>query len=342
MHFCPAQKDSRYVNGIKGDVKTVKAVSKRFKLTNDSTNKETLGKMDNRFTESAKFDRQGRFAEWKLYDTEWVKDGEQLTEEHFFNYYADGALRQDSGYLPKVRIYYNDIFIYNKRKTKLEHWRFTNNTTMKKKFLCSETFLKNGQKYKKIDYLKENTTLYTKRGDFLQSTEFSEHNPGEISVYDSLGREIMYRSLSGNTKLPDVETFAYDSTGHVTLYTSSSGVAEYDYKEISVYDKKGNLLSESEYSLKDSLKQKSIYTYGENISERKTYDGNGQLESITIKKYDNKGNLLHKEDTDNILINYSHVSTTTYEYDANNNWTKESWRDGHGYVYITSREIDYY
>lgn len=342
VSFCRAQKEHQFINGLKGDVKTVKAVTKRIFLLKDSANGERFGRIDDNGTQYAEFDRKGRFTKWQVYLTEWVKDGELLTEEHFCRYDEDGTLRQDSVYMHRTKIYYNYMFIYNKKKTSLQKWRFTNNTAVAGKFLCSESFFRKGRLYKTTDFINNVTILYNERGDFLQSTPFGATMPDELSVYDASGREIFYKYRTGSDNVHENETYTYDTAGRVLRYIYSSNVVGKNYKEVSDYSQDGKLLSMHTYDLKDSLQEQDIYTYTGSGDERKTYDKDGMLISMATNTYDDKGNLLEQVHKNNFIGDYHHTDIATYEYDAMNNWTKKSWRDGHGYMYVTTRQITYY
>jgi hypothetical protein len=110
------------------------------------------------------------------------------------------------------------------------------------------------------------------------------------------------------------------------------------------YDEKGNNIEDNLYKADGSLPWKHTFKYdvkGNKIEEIIYNASNGSLSSKNTYKYDEKGNNIERNtyDGDGSL---RVKNTYKYEFDATDNWIKQtSTTNGKSY-YLTERVIEYY
>jgi len=233
------------------------------------------------------------------------------------------------------KIEYNIYNKYNKLKSKI-----TYHYDKKDNLLERSRYNSDGSLSEKTHY------VYDTRNNKIEENVFNSKSGNKSTfIYDKKNRIIKSNVYNSSDKL--ISNFKYDKQGRkIEMYKQYTLKNVLFQDGINIYDKKGNEI-ENDYYNNKILESKRIYKYNNNgqISEDETYNLDGSFYGKITYYYDDfgnltkrkefvKGNVLFKEKTD--IIEHH------YEYDNNNNWTKDIFYENKIPIEITEREIEYY
>jgi len=184
-------------------------------------------------------------------------------------------------------------------------------------------------------------------------------------VYDSKGNLLESYTIDENGIINDSSKYIYDRTGICTEITRFSGKKS-SGKEVPIIER-GKVTGVKTYDENGKIESSVTYIYsGDEVSEEKTLNGNGDLVSTVQKEFlngqlvsqtekDNAGNIINiskfKRDVSNDIIeclftltkdSKEYKITYEYEYDAAGNWIKQTKFYDSQIVNIVVRNIEYF
>jgi hypothetical protein len=189
---------------------------------------------------------------------------------------------------------------------------------------------------------------YDRRGNLTKRESWDyQGNPSDITVYGYLdGARV---SNSGYVRYeydPPPAMAPPPPPGQATLKRDSRYAFKFTYK----YDDKGRLAERVMFSNDGKLWQRRVLTYEKQQQESLYYSEDGQLNSKSIEKFDEKGSVIESESWDVATEKIRDRYAYQYEVDAQGNWIKRTtlkWttKDGKSSFvpsYTTWRKITYY
>jgi len=164
-----------------------------------------------------------------------------------------------------------------------------------------------------------------------------------IHEYDGNLNEIERKFLNENSKILSRVSYKYGNKKYIIEELHSDSVTRQFWKQKNIYNPQGLNVEILYVTLKDSLVNRSTYSYLSNkqVGEVCSYNGKSELISKNRYEYDNQLNITGK------LMYYALEKTSekrsfVYKYDQHNNWTSR-------YEYINNklddmitRKLEYY
>jgi hypothetical protein len=242
----------------------------------------------------------------------------------YLQFNPEGLVQEQSSINPDGSLIRKWEYKYNARNQKLERYCYVLKDSLSEILHYS---------YNKDDKIGEEKLL-NPLGGLISNT---------VHEYDAKQNEIERRFLDKNSKIQSRVSYKYGNKKYIIEELHSDSITRQFWKQKNIYNPQGLNVEILYVTLKDSLVNRSTYSYLSNkqVGEACSYNGKSELSSKNTYKYDKQLNITEK------LMYYPLEKTTdkhtfVYKYDEHNNWISR-------YEYINTklddmitRKLEYY
>ena len=243
-----------------------------------------------------------------------------------YKYDSKGNKLEENWYNSKGELEYKYTYKYDSKGNKVEKNSYNSEEKLKERIV-----------YK-----------YDAKGNEVETIGYDSEGKFEGKIvyeYDDKGNKIAEIQYNSEGKFGEKFIYEYDIKGNKIAEIWYNSEEKIEEKEVYLYDKKGNEIGQKRYNADNALLGESTVIYDKNQNkievQDKGYNSQGKLLHNYLVKYDEKGNILLKEDT-NIKeipesiglismetqeVQYVYYDTKidkeSYVYDKYNNITEE-------------------